>query len=662
MARSDSPHRPWYALLRLGAFAAVLAVSACTRSLPGSVALPQGAVARVAPLAATERELVLELVASLPQAEPLAASGLGVAAVGREVLVQFADGRLHDLPGAERVAPTMVAGLGRYRLSAALDAGALQRWQTSVPLAYAEPVHRLSITGKRVQAAAQRVGPNDPGLNTAWGYARVGGGELWARGVRPKNPVIVAVVDTGVDADHEDLRGVVVQGRNLVQRGQAPYDKHGHGTHCAGVIAALADNGKGVAGVAAGVRIMPIKALGDDGSGEDPVLVDAIESAVAGGAKVISMSLGTDQDLISVRRAIQAAVAKGVVIVASSGNQGAERALYPARYPEVIAVGATDLDDMRAMFSNDDRNVRLTAPGVVIRSTVPGGYDYMSGTSMAAPHVSAAFAFLVSFRPDMTPAAMFDLLVRSGAKVSGFSHRAVGLDLLRAASEAGLPVGALPTPDPNAPTPGPDPDPGPSLPPGDDPATPPPGSGGSVPMPDWGDVALPGFGGGGAAPAPGPSAAPLPGGGGAPGFDWVPLPSFGGNPTSGASNRQTTVPDPEAMSDLDRGRAALLDVLATRADLEAFDAEAARLARTGALAPGSAQRAVIKDLQKALRLQGAAVRETGSFDDATAAAVIAWKRTRGMHEPFRDSRGVWAVRPSVDLDLFGRIVLASVGK
>jgi len=181
-------------------------------------------------------------------------------------------------------------------------------------------------------------------------------------------------------------------------------------------------------------------------------------------------------------------------------------------------------------------------------------------------------------------------------------------------------------------------------------------------MPDWGDVALPGFGGGGSAPAPGPSAAPLPGGGGAPGFDWVAVPSFGGSPTSGASNRQTTVPPAETLSDMDRGRAALLDVLATRADLDAFDGEAARLARVGALAPGSAQRAVIKDLQKALRLQGAAVRETGTFDDATATAVVAWKRARGVHEPFRDSRGAWAVRPSVDLDLFGRIVLASVGK
>lgn len=639
----------------------MFALSACTRGVPGTVPAAWPAAARVAPLAQGERELVLELVASLPQAEPEAVRALGGTAAGREVLVQFADGRLHDLPGAVRVAPSLVPGLGRYRLSAALDAATMQRWGASAPLAYAEPVHRLSITGSRVQAAAQRVGPNDPGLNTAWGYARVGGGELWARGVRPQSPVIVAVVDTGVDAAHEDLKGVVLAGRNLVQPGQTPYDKHGHGTHCAGVIAALADNGKGIAGVAAGVRIMPIKALGDDGSGEDPVLVDAIEAAVSGGAKVISMSLGTDQDLISVRRAIQSAVAKGVVIVASSGNQGAEQALYPARYPEVIAVGATDLDDMRATFSNDDRNVRLTAPGVVIRSTVPGGYDYMSGTSMAAPHVSAAFAFMASLRPDMSPSAVMDLLVRTGARVSGFSHKAVGLDLLRAAHEAGLPVGALPTPDPNAPTPGPDPDPGPDLPPGDDPATPPPGSGGSVPMPDWGDVALPGFGGGGSAPAPGPSGAPVPGVG-APGFDWVPLPSFGGNPTSGASDRQATVPAAEALSDLDRGRAALLDVFATRTDLEAFDAEAARLARVGALAPGSTQKAVIRDLQKALRLQGAAVRESGSFDEATAAAVVAWKRQHGLHEPFRDARGAWAVRPGVDLDLFGRIVLASVGK
>lgn len=638
----------------------MFALSACTRGVPGTVPAAWPAAARVAPLAQGERELVLELVASLPQAEPEAVRALGGTAAGREVLVQFADGRLHDLPGAVRVAPSLVPGLGRYRLSAALDAATMQRWGASAPLAYAEPVHRLSITGSRVQAAAQRVGPNDPGLNTAWGYARVGGGELWARGVRPQSPVIVAVVDTGVDAAHEDLKGVVLAGRNLVQPGQAPYDKHGHGTHCAGVIAALADNGKGIAGVAAGVRIMPIKALGDDGSGEDPVLVDAIEAAVSGGAKVISMSLGTDQDLISVRRAIQSAVAKGVVIVSSSGNQGAEQALYPARYPEVIAVGATDLDDMRATFSNDDRNVRLTAPGVVIRSTVPGGYDYMSGTSMAAPHVSAAFAFMASLRPDMSPSAVMDLLVRTGARVSGFSHKAVGLDLLRAAHEAGLPVGALPTPDPNAPTPGPDPDPGPDLPPGDDPATPPPGSGGSVPMPDWGDVALPGFGGGGSGPAPGPSAAPVPGVG-APGFDWVPLPSFGGNPTSGASDRQATVPAAEALSDLDRGRAALLDVFASRTDLEAFDAEAARLARVGALAPGSTQKAVIRDLQKALRLQGAAVRESGSFDEATAAAVVAWKRQHGLHEPFRDARGEWAVRPSVDLDLFGRIVLASVG-
>lgn len=652
---SQVEKRPWYASGRVGVWAALLALSACARSLPGTV--PPRPVAAVSPLTISDRQIVLELVASLPDTEPQAVRALGVASAGRDVLVQFSDGKLHELPGAVKVSSTLRAGLGRYRLATDFDAVTIGRWQAVAPIVYAEPVHRLALRGRRTQSGTSRVGPNDPALNTAWGYARIGAGELWARGVRPRDGVVVAVVDTGVDATHEDLQGVVTQGRNLVQPGQAPYDKNGHGTHCAGVIAAVADNGRGIAGVAAGVRIMPIKALGDDGTGEDAVLVDAIEAAVQDGAKVISMSLGTDQDLLSVRRSIQSAVARGVIIVAASGNEGAERALYPARYPEVIAVGATDLDDLRATFSNDDPNVRLTAPGVVIRSTIPGGYDYQSGTSMAAPHVSAAYAFLASLRPDLSPAAMTDLLRQNGARVSGFSHGAVGLDLLRTAKAAGLPVGELPTPDPNAPTPEPEPE----LPPGYDFGTPAPGApGGNVPLPDWGDVALPGFGDIGGVPAPAPSTVPVVGG--VPGFGWVGVPSFGEAPAAGSAGREVPLPEAELPSELDRGRAALLDVWPTLTDLAAFDAEAARLARVGALGPGSSQRAVIKDLQKALRLQGATVRETGIFDDGTATAVIAWKRARGLHEPFRDARGDWAVRPSVDLDLFGRIVLASVGK
>ncbi len=268
---------------------------------------------------------------------------------------------------------------------------------------------------------------------------------------------VVAVLDTGYTASHPDLAGVaVVAPFNEILGTTVVTDVAGHGTHVAGTIVARTNNGIGVAGIAPGASIMPVKVLGDTGTGYFSDVLDGIDYSVANGASVISMSLGASLSAASVaafQPTFDAAAAAGVVLVAAAGNSGDGSISYPAAFDHVISVAAIDNSSAIASFSTRNAFVDVAAPGVGIASTVKsGGYGLMSGTSMATPHVAAVAALVRSAHPGWSPAQ-----VESAIEQTADDLGAAGRDDLfgygRIDAAAAV-AGALPTPTPSpSPTP-----------------------------------------------------------------------------------------------------------------------------------------------------------------------------------------------------------------
>ena len=236
------------------------------------------------------------------------------------------------------------------------------------------------------------------GQTLPWGVDRID-----AELVHPYNKgtgVKVAIIDTGIDYTHPDLNDNYVAGWDFANDDNDPMDGGGHGTHCAGIVAAE-DNEMGVIGVAPAVELYIAKSLFDDGSAYISDIVDGIEWAVEEEVDVISMSLGINIDFQSWHDACDAADGAGIVVVAAAGNDGASSSIednvnYPAAYSSVIAVAATDSNDERAWWSSTGPDVEIAAPGVGILSTYPGGYATMSGTSMACPHVAGTAALVIA--------------------------------------------------------------------------------------------------------------------------------------------------------------------------------------------------------------------------------------------------------------------------
>ena len=232
---------------------------------------------------------------------------------------------------------------------------------------------------------------------------------------------VVGVVDSGVDATHPDLAGQVLPGTDEVTPGgDGRADAAGHGTHVAGIVAALAGNGIGVEGFAPQARILPVRALDAAGGGWDSDIAAGVIWAVDHGAGVVNLSLGGTDSSDAMRSAVLYAVARGTVVVAAVGNERQEGnpVEYPAglstSVPGVIAVAATTSAGVSAGYSNTGADVTLAAPGDGILSTYPGGtYALMSGTSMATPYVSAVAAVIRSAEPGLSPAQVVQVLVAS---------------------------------------------------------------------------------------------------------------------------------------------------------------------------------------------------------------------------------------------------------
>jgi len=240
-------------------------------------------------------------------------------------------------------------------------------------------------------------------LSDSWGVDRIDAEKSWAAPYFNKGAgILVSIIDTGIDKDHPDLVANIAGGVNFVAgKGKdkiadpdAWDDDHGHGTHCAGIVAAD-DNGTGVVGVAPDARLLGVKVIDNRGRGKASDFIAGLEWSVDNGAKVISISLQYFSDHESIEAACQTATSAGVLLVSSAGNNWGGGVTFPANLESVMAVSGTDIDDNLAEFSSDGDSVELAAPGVEIYSTYKDGrYTYMDGTSMACPHVAGAAALV----------------------------------------------------------------------------------------------------------------------------------------------------------------------------------------------------------------------------------------------------------------------------
>ena len=240
--------------------------------------------------------------------------------------------------------------------------------------------------------------PNDTDWSTQWGLRRVALPSAWDR-TRGSGNVIVAVLDTGVDAAHPDLRGAILPGYNLVDPAAPPIDDNGHGTAVAGIIAARTNNHEGIAGICWSCSILPIKVLGADGTGDTSQVAAGIVRAADAGARVISMSLGGPTDVPTLDSAIAYATAKGAILVAAAGNNGTSSPFYPAANPDVISVAATNESDHLYTWSNYGSWVQTAAPGCDDAPAPSGSYVVFCGTSAAAPVVAGLAALEISALP-----------------------------------------------------------------------------------------------------------------------------------------------------------------------------------------------------------------------------------------------------------------------
>ncbi|MBC7543686.1 MAG: S8 family serine peptidase [Candidatus Sericytochromatia bacterium] len=361
------------------------------------------------------------------------------------VIVQLKAGRVLSMAmpaGRAMLLPkTRVYPLNGEPLQVVLD-----RLRQDGAVAFAEP-------NSRVHALAT---VNDSQYGQLWGFAKAQVPAAWDK-TTGRADVLVAVIDSGVDDTHPDLKnGQIVRGPDLVENDNVPQDEFGHGTHVAGTIAATANNSLGVAGMAYGCKVLAVRVLGKDGSGSLADVADGIIKAQQLGAKVINLSLGGTESEQVLEQAVDKVSAAGTLVVAAAGNSNTTQPSYPAGYKSVLAVGATDQKDQRASFSNYGANTTIAAPGVSILSTSAGVYKSMSGTSMASPHVAAAAALLFSLKPSATAAEVRQALVSSGDPVTGFGGTVKRLNLVRAmAALEGTPMpaptrSATPVPAPTA--------------------------------------------------------------------------------------------------------------------------------------------------------------------------------------------------------------------
>lgn len=293
------------------------------------------------------------------------------------------------------------------------------------PGVWVEPDPRIDVHGSVRKPSALEQG-------IPWGVQAIRAPSAWR--TTTGHRIKIGVIDTGVDFSHPDLRHSLARGINLLTRSMLPHDDNGHGTHIAGTIAA-ANRLHGMIGVAPRAVIHPVKAFDHQGSAYVSDIILGIEWCVRNRMDVVNMSFGMKTRSKALLAAVQNAYQAGVIIVASSGNDGKRRAVdYPARFPQTLSVGATNKHRRIASFSNRSSLVDIYAPGERIMSAwLRGKYNEMSGTSMATSHVSGAIALLLAYRPGLSPADIKTILRKSVSPLRGTKapRRTGELDVMR---------------------------------------------------------------------------------------------------------------------------------------------------------------------------------------------------------------------------------------
>lgn len=388
----------------------------------------------------------------------LAPSARGAAESYQEVLVGFRGApdaaRVQALGGRVKQVFSLVPAL-----AATVPTSALTALRRDSRIAYVEPDYPVYATGVSPNLTHTISPLFDPSIETLpWGLSRVRAPEVWL--ATPPNTgasIKVAIIDTGIDYTHPDLSANYLLGYDFVNKDWDPKDDNGHGTHVAGIIAAVDDGpnygGFSVIGVAPQVSLYIAKALDANGVGSTSNLVAALDAAARYGVDVVNMSLGSPFSSKTLQSACDRAYRAGVLLVAAAGNEALPILDAPARYSSVVSVGAINAANQRATFSNYSKYLELCAPGVDVLSTLPTytvtlngalygyqmNYDYLSGTSMACPHVTGAAALVLAAYPTWTNAQVRQQLVATATDLGAPGRdNYYGYGLVDAAAAVGL--------------------------------------------------------------------------------------------------------------------------------------------------------------------------------------------------------------------------------
>jgi subtilisin family serine protease len=309
------------------------------------------------------------------------------------------------------------------------------------------PAVRFAELDGRIEAAQVDMPfiPDDPNYPQQWGLPMIGMPTAW--NLTEGDPsIVIAVIDSGMELTHDDLsmenvwtnplevagqpgvdddnNGFVddLHGWDWVEGNNNPNDLFGHGTHVAGILVAAINNGVGVAGMGANLRVMPLRVLDGRGHGAVSDLISALDYARRQGAQIINLSLVLRSDSLALREAVERLYADGILIVAATGNYG-NQVYWPAAYTQTLAVAAVDREDLWATFSITGSQTDVAAPGADVLSTYKSNSYYnQSGTSMAVPHVSALAGLIWSLRPDLNRAGVVDLILSTAVDVNAADY------------------------------------------------------------------------------------------------------------------------------------------------------------------------------------------------------------------------------------------------
>jgi thermitase len=351
---------------------------------------------------------------------------VNAAAVPGEILVKFRPGisgnsvkAMSAQLGMKQVGSVNRLGVVTMKVSGDAKATIAKLNQNGNVL-YAEPNYVATMSDFSVEKVV-----NDPRLAEQWALKNVDAAGAWDVNMGSKK-TLLAIVDTGVDYNHPDLAGRVDKGRDFINNDDDAMDDQGHGTHCAGIAAATANDGIGIAGLAPNVNILAVKVLSASGGGSYESVASGITYAADRGAHIISMSLGGGASSQALQDAVDYAKSKGALVVAAMGNNGRESKSYPAACDGVMAIGATDINDGKASFSQYGTWISVGAPGHNILSTIPGNkYAVYSGTSMATPYAAGLAALVKDTFPSMTAAQIREKIEKSADDVgtAGFDKQ-----------------------------------------------------------------------------------------------------------------------------------------------------------------------------------------------------------------------------------------------